>query len=78
MADPIPTTPPEQTTKPSPKIARVAYKTMQFFEIDLPEGADPETYCSSNGAREYFADLILSKIIDFKLERRFNEDGEEV
>lgn len=62
----------------TPTIARVAYETMQFFEIDLPAGADPETYCDSNDAREHFADLILSGFIDFQLERRFGADGEEV
>ena len=60
------------------KIVRVAYETMQFFEIDLPEGVDPEEYCNTDEAREHFADLVKSGFIDFTLERRFNDKGKEV
>ncbi|WP_299553657.1 hypothetical protein [uncultured Tateyamaria sp.] len=58
-------------------VVRVAYETQQFFEIDLPEGQDPETYCDTDEARAHFADLITSRFIDLKLERAFDEDGKE-
>lgn len=64
--------------KPEPKVVRVAYETMQFFEVDLPEGADPETYCETKDAREHFASLILSGFIDFNLERKFDADRNEL
>ncbi|WP_170424906.1 hypothetical protein [Ruegeria arenilitoris] len=51
---------------------------MQFFEIDLPDGADPETYADSDEARTQFADLVSSGFIDFQLVRRFDIDGKEV
>lgn len=62
----------------TPPIVRVAYETMQFFEIELPNGADPETYCDTIEARTHFVELITSGFISFKLERRFGEDGEEL
>ncbi len=64
--------------KTEPKVVRVAYETMQFFEVDLPEGADPETYCETKEAREHFASLILSGFIDFTLERKFDADRNEL
>lgn len=61
-----------------PAIDRVAYETMQFFEIELPDGADPETYCDTPEAREHFAQLILTLQIDMKHERSFDASGNEV
>ncbi len=62
----------------SAPVARVAYETMQFFEVDLPEGADPEAYCDTKEAREHFASLIESGFIDFTLERKLDEDRNEL
>lgn len=59
-------------------IVRIACDAMQFFEIDLPDGADPETYADSDEARAQFADLVSSGFIDFQLVRRFDSDGKEV
>ncbi len=58
-------------------VTRVAYETMQFFEIDLPEGEDPEEYCNTKEAREHFADLVTSGFIDFQVERLFDAGGQE-
>jgi len=60
------------------QIARIACDAMQFFEIDLPDGADPETYADSDEARAHFAELVSSGFIEFDLVRRFDSDGKEV
>lgn len=59
-------------------VARVAYETMQFFEIDIPDGEDPEEYWNTDEAREHFAELIKSGFIEFTVERRYNASGEEI
>lgn len=60
------------------QVVRIACDAMQFFEIDLPEGVDPETYADSDEAREQFAGLVSSGFIDFQLVRQFDSDGKEV
>jgi len=61
--------------KPTP--ARVAYETQQFFEIDLPEGADPATYPDTPEGKEHLADLILSGFVGFAVERLYDDNGNE-
>ena len=64
--------------KDNSQVVRVAYETMQFFEVDLPEGQTPESYIGTDDFREACADLISSGFIDFQVERKFNAEGEEV
>lgn len=61
----------------SKTVVRVAYETMQFFEVDLPPGVTPEEYNGSDEMRRTCADHVLTGFIDFTVERLFDEDGKE-
>jgi len=60
------------------RIAMIACDAMQYFEIDLPEGADPDSFAESEEARAHFADLVSAGLIDFEIVRRFDGEGREV
>lgn len=62
----------------SPRTVRAAFETQQFFELDIPEGVTPEKYMDTREFREACADLIQSGFIDFKVEREFDADGNEI
>ena len=60
------------------KVARAAFETMQFFEVDIPEGTTVEEYMETDDFRKACADLITSSFIDFQIERRYDADGNEI
>ena len=60
------------------KVVRAAYETMQFFEVDIPDGYTPEEYMKTGEFRTECMGLIDCEFIEFKLERKFNEDREEI
>ena len=59
-------------------IVLAAYVPMQFIEVDLPHGVDPEEYSDTQDFRDEVADRIRAGDIGFSLERRFDEKGNEV
>lgn len=59
-------------------IKRVVYETLQFFEVDLPEGCDPETYHETQEFRDEAASLIQTGFIEFQLERKLDENRNEI
>ncbi len=66
-----------QPPEPSP-ISRAAFETMQFFEVEIPEGQTSQSYMETQEFREECADLILSGFIEFQLEREFDVEGTEL
>ncbi|CBW47005.1 hypothetical protein [Roseovarius sp. 217 phage 1] len=43
--------------------------TMQFFEIEIPEDVDPESFLDSDLCRQVCADKILSGMTDLEINR---------
>lgn len=50
-------------------------ETLQFFEIDVPDDTDAESYLDTLECREICADKILSGVTELKLERVENHDS---
>jgi hypothetical protein len=57
---------------------RIALDAMSFFEMDLPEGVDPEEFANSKEAKDEVCSLVQSGMIDFRVERLFDANGDEV
>jgi hypothetical protein len=57
---------------------RIALDAISFFEMDLPEGVDPEEFANSKEAKDEVCSLVQSGMIDFRVERLFDANGDEV
>lgn len=60
------------------KATRAAFETMQFFEMDLPEGMTAEEFMETPEFRDECAEMVKNGLIGFQVERLFDEEGNEI
>ena len=60
------------------KAVRLAADTLQFFEVDIPKDMTPEDFIETDEFRKACADLIISGMIEFRLERLFDTNRNQV